>query len=189
MALMLDPMGAYRYDDAVRVGWAIEALDFTWYEDPLPTDDVYNYTKLCDQLDIPVLATEMTAGSCFGYTHWVTQRATDMLRGDTGLKAGLTPLLRIAHMAEAFGLQWEVHDAFNAFNNVACLNLAMDIPNCGWIEVLSPSPAGEYSLTTRDYGVENPPAISDGMIAAPQLPGVGVTLDWELLKRDSVVLR
>jgi L-alanine-DL-glutamate epimerase-like enolase superfamily enzyme len=35
MVLMLDSMWSYGYEDAVRVGRAIEALDYFWYEDPL----------------------------------------------------------------------------------------------------------------------------------------------------------
>ena len=35
MKLMLDSMWAYQYEDALRVGRAIEDLNYYWYEDPL----------------------------------------------------------------------------------------------------------------------------------------------------------
>ena len=42
MKLMLDSMWAYCYEDALRVGRAIEDLDFYWYEDPLAEEDIYS---------------------------------------------------------------------------------------------------------------------------------------------------
>lgn len=43
--LMLDSAWAYTYPDALKVGFAIEDLDYTWYEDPLPADDIYGYPR------------------------------------------------------------------------------------------------------------------------------------------------
>ena len=39
MLLMLDSMWAYRYSDALRVGRAIEDMDYYWYEDPLVEEE------------------------------------------------------------------------------------------------------------------------------------------------------
>ena len=58
MKLMLDSMWAYQYEDAIRVGRAIENLNFYWYEDPLVEEDIYSYKKLNRKLDIPIIATE-----------------------------------------------------------------------------------------------------------------------------------
>ena len=58
ITLMLDSTWSYRYPDALRVGRAIEELGFLWYEDPLADEDIYNYVKLRQKLDIPIMATE-----------------------------------------------------------------------------------------------------------------------------------
>jgi L-alanine-DL-glutamate epimerase-like enolase superfamily enzyme len=55
---MLDSTWSYRYEEALRVGRAIEEMGFYWYEDPLADQDIYNYVKLKQKLDIPILATE-----------------------------------------------------------------------------------------------------------------------------------
>ena len=44
MKLMLDSMWSYQYEDAMRVGRAIEDLSFYWYEDPL-VEKIYITTK------------------------------------------------------------------------------------------------------------------------------------------------
>ena len=98
MVLMLDSVWSYCYEDAVRVGMAIEELGFYWYEDPLAEDDIYGYVKLREKLDIPILATEANPGGLYPMAQFITARATDMLRGDVSVKGGITPMLKIAHL-------------------------------------------------------------------------------------------
>ena len=128
MALMLDASWAYSYAEALTVGRAIEELGFTWYEDPLPAEDLYGCRKLVQHLDIPVLATELTLGGLYTLPQWITERATDMLRGDVVIKGGITGMMKIGHLAEAFHMKCEVHDAYNAMNNVATAHLVMAMP-------------------------------------------------------------
>jgi len=42
-------------------------MGFYWYEDPLADQDLYNYVKLKQKLDIPILATEFPIGGFDGY--------------------------------------------------------------------------------------------------------------------------
>ena len=95
MVLMLDSMWSYGYEDAVRVGRAIEELDYFWYEDPLAEEDIYNYVKLRQKLDIPIMSTEFAPGGLYGMAQWIEQRASDMLRGDVAVCGGITPMVRI----------------------------------------------------------------------------------------------
>ena len=60
--IMLDSTWSYRYEEALRVGRAIQEMGYYWYEDPLAEDDIYNYVKLRQKLDIPILATEYPIG-------------------------------------------------------------------------------------------------------------------------------
>ena len=63
--LMLDSTWSYEYAEALRVGRAIEELGFYWYEDPLADADIYNYIKLKQKLDIPIMATEYPIADFF----------------------------------------------------------------------------------------------------------------------------
>jgi L-alanine-DL-glutamate epimerase-like enolase superfamily enzyme len=177
MVLMLDPGWAYGYEDAVRVGHAIEELGFYWYEDPLPEDDIYNYVKLRQKLDIPILATEYTGGGLYGLTQFIMQGATDMLRGDVRVKGGITSLVKICHLAEAFRMKCEIHHGGNSLNNVANLHVTMAINNCEYFELLLPAEAQKYALV-NDIEVD-----AQGLVHAPMNPGLGVDIDWELVKR------
>jgi L-alanine-DL-glutamate epimerase-like enolase superfamily enzyme len=163
-ALMLDSMWAYHYEDALRVGRAIEELGFYWYEDPLADDDLMGCIKLREKLDIPLMATEYAPGGFTNYAPWILNRATDYLRGDVAVKGGITALVKTAHLAEAFGMNFEVHHGGNSLNNVAGLHVVMAIRNCEYFEVLLPAGAalrrgeqrgvarGRHSRSARPLG-------------------------------------
>ena len=176
--LMLDGMWAYKYEDALRVGRALEDLDYYWYEDPLVEEDIYNYVKLHNKLDIPIVSTEYTPGRFYGTASWITQYATDILRGDVAVTGGITPLVRLCHLAEGFNMKCEIHHGGNSLNNVANLHVTMGVPNCEFYEVFPCTGANKYGL------VEDIEVDENGLVYAPTEPGLGYEIDWELVKRE-----
>ena len=180
MVLMLDSMWAYGYEDAVRVGRAIEELNFLWYEDPLVEEDIYSYVKLRQKLDIPIMSTEYAPGRLYGMAHWIQSYATDILRGDVAVTGGITPLIKIAHIAEGFGMKFEIHHGGNSLNNVANLHVTMAIRNCDYYEVFPCTGANKYALV-EDIEVDD-----KGLVYAPTQPGLGYEIDWDLVKRNFV---
>ena len=177
MKLMLDSMWAYQYEDAMRVGRAIEELNYYWYEDPLVEEDIYNYVKLHQKLDIPIMSTEYAPGRYYGMTSWITQYATDILRGDVAVTGGITPMVRLCHLAEGFNMKCEIHHGGNSLNNVANLHITMAVPNCEFFE---------FFPCTGDnmYGLVNEIDMTGGVVHAPTEPGLGYEIDWELVKRE-----
>jgi len=180
--LMLDSTWSYDYPDALRVGRAVEVLDFYWYEDPLPFDDIYGYVKLKQNLSIPLMATEMPSTGPTSYAPWIMQQATDYLRGDVAIKGGLTSCLKTAHLAEAFQMNYEVHHGGNSLNNVANLHLIMAIPNCEYFEVLLPDAVQKHGLV-NDIEVD-----ANGFVHAHQQPGLGAEIDFGLIQRNTVAV-
>jgi L-alanine-DL-glutamate epimerase-like enolase superfamily enzyme len=177
---MLDSTWSYRYEEALRVGRAIEEMGFYWYEDPLADQDIYNYVKLKQKLDIPILATEYPIGGLDSYVPWILERATDFLRGDVAVKGGITTLIKTAHLAEAFRMNFEVHHGGNSLNNVANLHVIMAIRNTEFFEVLLPDAMQKYGLA-EEITVER-----DGLVHAPTEPGLGAQIDFELIERNKV---
>src|SRR2546423_4178073 len=94
--VILDSTWSYRYEEALRVGRAIEEMNFYWYEDPLPDQDLYNYVKLKQKLDIPILATEYPIGGRPSYPPWTTDRPTDFLRRVVAVRGGTPPIPKAA---------------------------------------------------------------------------------------------
>jgi L-alanine-DL-glutamate epimerase-like enolase superfamily enzyme len=178
--LMLDSTWSYDYPAALRVGRAVEALNFYWYEDPLHWDDIYGYVKLKQVLAIPLMATELPRTGLKSYAPWIMEKATDYLRGDPAIKGGLTTCLKTAHTAETFQMNYEVHHGGNSLNNVANLHLIMAIKNCEYFEVLLPDAVQKHGLV-KDIEVDE-----NGMVHAPEGPGLGAEIDFELIERNKV---
>jgi L-alanine-DL-glutamate epimerase-like enolase superfamily enzyme len=185
--LFADPFAGYTFGQAVRVGQVLEDLNYEWFEDPLAADDIYGYLRLREKLRIPLLATELTLGGPPGHVPWVVHRATDYLRGDVVLKGGITGLLKIAHLAEAFNLNCELHDGYNALNNLAVLHVALAIPNCDWYEVLIPHGPGDFTSDHLSWGlVEQIPIDDQGHASVPDRPGLGIEINWDLIRGRTV---
>lgn len=180
--IMLDSTWAYDYPAAVRVGRAAEELGFFWYEDPLHDQDIYNYVKLKQQLSIPILATEYPITGLESYQPWIMQQATDFLRGDVAVKGGITTLLKTAHLAEAFRMNFEVHHGGNSLNNLANLHVIASIRNTTFFEVLLPDAAQKYGLQ-KDIVVDR-----DGMVHVPHEPGLGAAIDFDLIERKKIAV-
>ena len=92
-------------------------------------------------------------------------QATDFLRGDVAVKGGITTLVKTAHLAEAFRMNYEVHHGGNSLNNVANLHVIAAIRNTTFFEVLLPDGAQKYGLE-QDIEVGR-----DGMVHVPNGAG------------------
>ena len=180
MKLMLDSMWAYQYEDAIRVGRAIENLNFYWYEDPLVEEDIYSYKKLNRKLDIPIIATEYIPGRFYGMAEWITETATDILRGDVVACGGITPLIKLANLAEAFNMKCEIHSGSgNSLDNVANLHAIMAVDNCEFFEFFPCTGENKFGLI-EDIKFDN------GYVQAPTKPGLGYEIDWEQLRKKTL---
>ena len=180
--IMLDSTWSYDYPTAVRVGRAAEELGFHWYEDPLADQDIYNYVKLKQQLSIPILATEYPITGLDGYQPWIMLQATDFLRGDVAVKGGITTLVKGAHLAESFRMNYEVHHGGNSLNNVANLHVIASLRNTEFFEVLLPDAAQKYGLE-QDIVVGR-----DGLVHVPNGPGLGANIDFKLIERKKIAV-
>ncbi len=167
----------YDYPEALKVGRALEELDFLWYEDPLGEWSIPSYVKLKAKLDVPIMATELPFAGFEMYAPWIHAQATDYLRGDVAFKGGITTMLKTAHLAEAFGMNYEVHHGSNSLNNVADLHVSMAIRNCEYYEHLLPEAIIKYGIV-NDIEPDR-----DGLVHAPMKPGLGVEIDFDLIKR------
>jgi L-alanine-DL-glutamate epimerase-like enolase superfamily enzyme len=178
--LMLDAMWAFQYETAMRIGRAIEELNYYWYEDPLIEEDILSYERLRDKLDIPIMCTEYAPGGFYGMAPWVMHKATDILRGDVAICGGITPMVKLCHLADAFRMKCEIHHGGNSLLNAANLHIMMAISNCEFYEVFPCSGANKYGL------VEDIEVDGNGLVHVPEKPGLGYEIDWGLVKREVV---
>ena len=175
--LMSDPVGEYTMGDAILVGRQLEHLGYKWFEEPFRDFELYKYTELCRALDIPIAATETTRGCHWGVAQVIAQRAADIVRADVSWKDGVTGTLKIAHMAEAFGMNCELHTTTMNYMDLVNVHVSCAIRNCEYFEYFVPE--DNYRLPMKG----NLP-IHNGVITVPEKPGIGTELDWELIEKS-----
>ena len=107
--LMFDGSAGWDYVTSLWFGRVLEEADFLWYEEPMREFDLPSYTQLCAELDIPVLGAETPDGCHWNGATWIQMRALDMIRTSAGFKGGITGAMKVAHMAESFGMRAQVH--------------------------------------------------------------------------------
>jgi L-alanine-DL-glutamate epimerase-like enolase superfamily enzyme len=182
MDLMLDPACEYEtFADALTVGRACDEADFYWYEDPYRDGGIsqHGHRKLAQKLDTPILQTEHVRG-LEPNTDFIASEATDFLRADPEYDAGITGAMKLAHVAEGFGLDVEFHapgpaqrHCIAATRNSNYYELALVHPDCQ--NTQPPVYEGGYSdmIDTVD---------DNGTVAVPNGPGLGVEYDWDYIE-------
>ena len=188
MKLMLDPACELRtFSDAVTVGRACDDAGFMWYEDPFRDTGVsiHAHRKLRQFIKTPLLQTEHVRG-LEPKADFIVGDGTDYVRADPEYDLGITGTMKIAHLAEAFGLDVEIHapgpahrHCMAAIRNANFYELALVGPKCG--NALPPVYADEYTDELAGVG-------KDGCFPVPQGPGLGVTYDWSFIERHRTAL-
>ncbi|HET7323112.1 MAG TPA: enolase C-terminal domain-like protein [Halococcus sp.] len=182
MNLMLDPACQYEtFGDALTVGKACEDEDFYWYEDPYRDAGIsqHGHRKLRQLLDVPLLQTEHIRG-LESHTDFIASEATDFVRADPEYDAGITGAMKIAHVAEGFGLDVELHapgpaqrQCMAAIRNTNYYEMALVHP-----EVENPVPP----VYLGDYADRLDSIDENGTVPVPDGPGLGVEYDWEYIE-------
>ena len=107
--LMLDPFHYYSREEALYLARELERLDYYWMEEPMDEHSMSSYIWLCENSRLPICGPETAEGKMFTRAEWIKFGACDLVRGGVGDVGGITPLMKIAHLAEAFGMRMEVH--------------------------------------------------------------------------------
>ncbi len=154
--LMVDANQVLTTVEAVRRGRAFEHLGITWWEEPIPADDVDGYAELASALDIPV-ATGENLYTRQDFARFLRRGAADIIQPDLRRAGGPTALLDIGAMAGAFRIPYASHGG-----GPVQLNIMASLPNAIWLE-------------TGLIGPGSPLKLEDGCALIPSGPGFA----WE----------
>jgi L-alanine-DL-glutamate epimerase-like enolase superfamily enzyme len=180
--LMLDPFHFYSRDQALYLGRELEKLNFHWLEEPMDEHSMSSYVWLADQLDISILGPETAGGGIYTRAEWIVRGACDIARGGVGDVGGITPLMKIVHLAESFGMAMEVHGG--GAGNLQVLG-AMGIPGefyergllHPFVDYDTPEPWTRSRLDAMD---------KEGYVQLPQSPGLGQDIDFDYIRDHAV---
>ncbi|MBJ2346162.1 MULTISPECIES: mandelate racemase family protein [Pseudomonas] len=181
IALMLDGYHWYSRMDALTIGKALEKLNFAWFEEPMMEDSAESYAWLAANLDIPVLGPESIAGKFHSRASWVTQKSCDILRAGVAGVGGIGPCLKVAHLAESFGMDCEVHG-----NGAANLAVVGAISNCRWYERGLLHPFLDYEEVPAHLNSLVDPMDADGYVHLSDRPGLGEDINFAYIEANTL---
>lgn len=183
MSLMIDPACELRtFADALAVGRACDEAGFFWYEDPFRDAgwSQFAHRKLRQFIKTPLLQTEHVRG-LEPKADFIVAEATDFVRADPEYDLGITGTMKIAHLAESFGLDVEVHASGPAHRH--CMAA---IRNSNFYEVALVGPRCANAMPPVykcGYSDELDAVGADGCFPVPDGPGLGVDYDWDFIDR------
>ena len=176
-SLTLDASALWDFQDSLWFGRVLEELEFEWYEEPMREFDLHSYTKLCEDLDIPVLAAETPDGAHWNAAEFIRRGACDIMRTSIHYKGGFTGGIKVAHLAESFGMRAEVHGG-----GLTNLQLGLAIPNNTYYEDLVIS-----ADQIEKRGPNDTVPFEQGHVHIPDdVVGVGWNFDFDRIARDAV---
>jgi L-alanine-DL-glutamate epimerase-like enolase superfamily enzyme len=168
MHIMLDANQSLTAAEAIRRARMLEAFDPFWLEEPLPADDVSGHIDVARATSIPIAVGE-SLYSLGQFREYLDRRAAGIVQPDVARIGGITPWLKVAHLADAFNAKVAPH-----FLMEIHASLAAAVPNAIYVEHIP-----QLRAITRTAL-----AIEDGMAVAPETPGLGI--DWDMEKIEGM---
>lgn len=175
--LMLDGYHNYSRMDALKIGRALEELNFAWYEEMMNEQSIASYAWLANQLRIPILGPETASGKHHTRADWVAAGACDILRAGVTGTGGIGPTMKVANLAESFGMDCEVHG-----NGAANLAVCGAIRNSRWYERGLLHPHLDYDEVPAYLNRLIDPMDDEGFVHLPQGPGLGEDINWDYIR-------
>jgi len=108
---------------------------------------------------------------------WLSRGAFDIVQPDVTKVGGISEQRRIAWMAQDFGVKYIGHGWNTALGVAADLQLAAALPGVDLVEFIGGS-AYVDGITETPFQLD-----AEGNLEIPMVPGLGVKLDREKLKR------
>jgi len=190
--LMADGNAAYTLPTAIRVGRALERIGLHWFEEPIPQitptqADYAGYDTLAAHLDIPIASGEILQ-SRGAFKALIDAGKADIVQPDVTICGGIGECLFVAGLARLSGLQCIPH----------CWGGAIAVAAAVHVLSLLPDPTGgphaetpmlEYDMIENPMRTDllaEPLLVRDGFVGVPRGPGLGITVDEDVLRRYQV---
>lgn len=165
--LLVDANMRWSVSQAIRAARAFQPYDLYWLEEPIIPDDIDGHARVAREGGIP-LATGENLHSVYEFQHMITRGCIAFPEPDVATVGGITPWMKIAHLAETHNLPITTHGVHDLQ-----VHLLAAIPNASYLEVHG------FGL---DRFLRHPLTLVNGQATAPERPGHGVVFDWEALE-------
>jgi L-alanine-DL-glutamate epimerase-like enolase superfamily enzyme len=163
--IMLDANQSLTAPDAIRRARLLEPYDPYWLEEPLPAEDVAGHQAVAAVTSIPIAVGEsMYAAGQFA--EYLRRGAAGVVQVDVARIGGITPWLKVAHLAEAANVAVCPHFLMELHVSLCCA-----VPNSRYLEHIP-------QLRAITHGQIE---VAGGNALAPSAPGLGIAWDRDAI--------
>ncbi|MFF8817475.1 mandelate racemase/muconate lactonizing enzyme family protein [Leucobacter sp. NPDC015123] len=159
--IMVDANQSMTAAEAIRRARLFDGLDLAWIEEPLPADDIEGHRRLVASTATPIAVGE-SMYSASQFREYLVRGAAGIVQVDVARVGGITPWLKVAHLAETHNV-----DVCPHFLMELHVSLAAAVPNGRYVEHIP-----QLRAITRTQM-----EIVDGRALAPETIGLGI--DWD----------
>jgi L-alanine-DL-glutamate epimerase-like enolase superfamily enzyme len=176
-----DHFGHIGVDDCIRLGQALEPFNLAWLEDLVPWQYTDSWVQIERALQTPVCTGEDIY--CLdGFKPLLDARAVNVVHPDMATSGGILETKRIGDAAQERGISMAMHMAGTPISTMASVHCAAATENFF---------ALEHHFTDVPFwndfiGGIPKPIIQNGYIAVPEGPGLGFTLNEEVVREHLV---
>jgi len=184
VTLMVDVQ--YLWEDAQTCLSVIEdwtEFDIYFLETPLWSDDIQEIAELVEAAPMPIAYGEWLA-TRFEFQELMDFGKVQIAQPDVGRVGGIGEAKIVCDMAKLRGRTIVPHCWKTGISISATAHLAFTAAHCAFIEYLPPQLCHER--LRRELAHEELVLNSDGTIPLPGKPGLGVEVDWDVVRRYKV---
>ena len=168
----------WEYDlrTSIQIADAVESIKPQYLEDPLPVDYSDSWKRLCESTKVPICMGENLARR-EGFKDFILNGGADILHPDLRNSGGFLETKRIADLAHIFGIPMACHNTGSQVNTYATCQWAASIRDYMSCETVTGQGGWMDQVLVLDG-----PYIKDGFIQVSDKPGLGITLNPDVVK-------
>ncbi|MEM9105082.1 MAG: mandelate racemase/muconate lactonizing enzyme family protein [Pseudomonadota bacterium] len=152
--IMVDANQSFTLSEALRRATMLAEFDIAWFEEPLPADDVDAHARLAAHSNVPIAVGE-SLYSLSQFKDYLVSGGCSIVQADVARVGGITPWLKIAHMAEAFNIAICPHFLMELHVSLVCA-----VQNARWLEYIPQLDLVAPDSMTIENGQARPSSVS-----------------------------
>jgi len=164
--VMVDANQAFDLAEAMRRADMLAEARVDWFEEPMPADNIGAHALLARHSRVPIAVGESMYSQA-QFKDYLEQGAASIVQADVARIGGITPWLKVAHMAEGFNVAICPHFLMELHVSLVCA-----VPNAPFLEYI---PQLDAIITSRLD-------IKEGRAHPPKAPGLGIEWDWGVIR-------
>ncbi|MCX6378277.1 MAG: mandelate racemase/muconate lactonizing enzyme family protein, partial [Armatimonadetes bacterium] len=175
--LAADHFGHIGVNSCIRLGKALEPFTLAWLEDLIPWQHTDLWKRITDAVDLPTCTGEDIYLK-EGFVELCKHHAVDIIHPDLATSGGILETKKIGDIAQDWGVPMAMHFAGTPISCMANVHCAAATENFLVLENHSVDIDWWSDLVV---GIDKP-IVQNGFITVPDTPGLGITLNEEVVK-------